>query len=54
MSRDALLPAVRVDTAFKQRLAAYADSQERDVSWVIRKAILEYLDRHEKGDDSQT
>ncbi|HEU5031456.1 MAG TPA: ribbon-helix-helix protein, CopG family [Spirillospora sp.] len=42
------LPAVRVDMAFKQRLAAYAESQERDVSWVIRKAIKEYLDRREE------
>jgi predicted transcriptional regulator len=39
---------VRVDTAFKERLTAYAESQERDVSWVIRKAIKEYLDRHEE------
>ncbi|GAA4096524.1 ribbon-helix-helix domain-containing protein [Actinomadura miaoliensis] len=43
------LPAVRVDSAFKERLAKYAASQERDVSWVIRKAIKEYLDRHEEG-----
>ncbi|WP_433326548.1 CopG family ribbon-helix-helix protein [Spirillospora sp. CA-294931] len=43
------LPPVRVDQAFKERLAAYAESQERDVSWVIRKAIKEYLDRHEEG-----
>ncbi|GAA1825593.1 CopG family ribbon-helix-helix protein [Actinomadura chokoriensis] len=42
------LPAVRVDTAFKKRLSAYAQSQERDVSWVIRKAIKEYLDRREE------
>ncbi|MFG2088013.1 CopG family ribbon-helix-helix protein [Spirillospora sp. NPDC048824] len=43
------LPAVRVDGAFKERLARYAASQERDVSWVIRKAVKEYLDRHEEG-----
>lgn len=43
------LPAVRVDGSFKERLARYAASQERDVSWVIRKAITEYLDRHEEG-----
>lgn len=42
------LPPVRVEKAFKERLAAYAASQERDVSWVIRKAIKEYLDRHEE------
>ncbi|MEU7894917.1 ribbon-helix-helix protein, CopG family [Nonomuraea sp. NPDC049152] len=33
----------------KDRLRRYAESQERDVSWVIRKAIEEYLNRHEKG-----
>jgi predicted transcriptional regulator len=42
------LPAVRVDQALKERLASYAESQERSVSWVIRKAIKEYLDRHEE------
>ena len=42
------LPPVRVDAAFKERLAKYAHSQERDVSWVIRKAIEEYLDRREE------
>jgi ribbon-helix-helix CopG family protein len=43
------LPPVRVETEFKERLVRYAASQERDVSWVIRKAIKEYLDRHEEG-----
>lgn len=43
------LPPVRVDAALKERLARYAESQERDVSWVIRKAIEEYLNRHEEG-----
>ncbi|WP_433234799.1 CopG family ribbon-helix-helix protein [Actinomadura nitritigenes] len=43
------LPPVRVDKAFKRRLAAYAESQERDVSWVVRKAISAYLDQHGKG-----
>jgi predicted transcriptional regulator len=43
------LPPVRVDATFKERLARYAASQERDVSWVIRKAIEEYLNRHEEG-----
>jgi predicted transcriptional regulator len=47
--RTTTLPPVRVDAAFKERLAKYAASQERDVSWVIRKAIKEYLDRHEEG-----
>jgi predicted transcriptional regulator len=43
------LPPVRVEAEFKQRLTRYAASQERDVSWVIRKAIKEYLDNHEEG-----
>lgn len=42
------LPPVRVDAALKARLEKYAQSQDRDVSWVIRKAITEYLDRHEE------
>jgi predicted DNA-binding protein len=43
------LPPVRVDAEFKERLIRYAVSQERDVSWVIRKAIKEYLETHEEG-----
>jgi predicted DNA-binding protein len=43
------LPPVRVDADFKERLIRYAASQERGVSWVIRKAIKEYLDKHEEG-----
>lgn len=43
------LPPVRVDVEFKERLVRYAASQERDVSWIIRKAITEYLDRREEG-----
>ncbi|WP_431901573.1 CopG family ribbon-helix-helix protein [Nonomuraea sp. bgisy101] len=42
------LPPVRVDAELKERLRRYAASQERDVSWVIRKAIEEYLNRHEQ------
>jgi predicted transcriptional regulator len=48
--RDTTLPPVRVDANFKTRLMRYAASQERDISWVIRKAIQEYLDRHEEQD----
>jgi predicted transcriptional regulator len=48
--RDTTLPPVRVDADFKERLIKYAESQERDVSWVIRKAIHEYLERHEERD----
>ncbi len=43
--RDTTLPPVRVTAEFKERLARYAESQERDVSWVIRKAVEEYLAR---------
>ena len=46
--RDTTLPPVRVATEFKERLARYAAAQDRDVSWVIRKAIEEYLDHHEE------
>jgi predicted transcriptional regulator len=43
------LPPARVEKELKDRLVAYAEAQERTVSWVIRKAIKEYLDRHEEG-----
>ncbi|MER6948845.1 ribbon-helix-helix domain-containing protein [Nonomuraea sp. NPDC000554] len=43
------LPPVRVDAELKDRLRRYAESQERGVSWLIRKAIEEYLNRHDKG-----
>jgi predicted transcriptional regulator len=45
--RDTALPPVRVEADFKERLARYAEKQDRSVSWVIKKAIEEYLDRHE-------
>jgi predicted transcriptional regulator len=47
MAGDTTLPPVRVETDFKERLVRYAEQQERSVSWVIKKAITEYLDRHE-------
>lgn len=43
------LPPARVEKALKDRLIAHAEAQERTVSWVIRKAIKEYLDRQEEG-----
>jgi predicted transcriptional regulator len=51
--RDTTLPPVRVETEFKERLARYAATQDRDVSWVIRKAIEEYLARHEHEEDAR-
>jgi predicted DNA-binding protein len=45
--RDTTLPPVRVETQLKERLTAYARKQDRDISWVIRKAVEEYLDRHD-------
>lgn len=45
--RDTTLPPVRVETQLKERLTAYARNQDRDISWVIRKAVEEYLDRHD-------
>ena len=47
MAGDTTLPPVRVETNFKERLVKYSEQQERSVSWVIKKAITEYLDRHE-------
>lgn len=46
--RDTTLPPVRVEADFKKRLVKYAEKQDRSVSWVIKKAIEEYLDRHEE------
>jgi predicted transcriptional regulator len=46
--RDTTLPPVRVEADFKERLARYAATQDRSVSWVIKKAIEEYLERHEE------
>src|ERR1700733_107359 len=50
--RETTLPPVRVEADLKERLARYAASQDRGVSWVIRKAIEEYLDRHEDKEGS--
>jgi predicted DNA-binding protein len=47
MAGDTTLPPVRVETNFKERLVKYSEQQERSVSWVIKKAITEHLDRHE-------
>ena len=47
MPGDTALPPVRVETDFKERLVRYSEQQERSVSWVIKKAITEYLDRHD-------
>ena len=47
------LPPVRVDVALKDRLSRYATAIDRDVSWVVRKAVTEYLDHHEEGSDGQ-
>jgi predicted transcriptional regulator len=46
--RDTTLPPVRVEAQFKERLISYAKRQDREISWVIRKAIEEYLDRHDE------
>ncbi|MDQ3764231.1 MAG: ribbon-helix-helix domain-containing protein [Actinomycetota bacterium] len=47
MAGNTTLPPVRVKTDFKERLVRYAKQQERSVFWFIKKAITEYLDRHE-------
>jgi predicted transcriptional regulator len=46
--RDTTLPPVRVETDLKDRLTRYAEKQDRSVSWVIKKAVEEYLDQHEE------
>jgi predicted transcriptional regulator len=46
--RDTTLPPVRVETDLKDRLTRHASKQDRSVSWVIKKAVEEYLDRHEE------
>lgn len=47
------LPPVRVDVALKERLIRYASAIDRDASWVIRKAVTEYLDHHEEASHGQ-
>jgi hypothetical protein len=47
------LPPVRVDAALKERLIRHATALDRDVSWVIRRAVTEYLDNHEEGFNDQ-
>jgi predicted transcriptional regulator len=37
-----------VGTDLKDRLTRYAEKQDRSVSWVIKKAVEEYLDQHEE------
>ena len=54
MAGDTTLPPVRVETDFKERLVRYAEQQERSVSWVIKKAVTEYLDRHEDEEHDPT
>jgi hypothetical protein len=42
------LPLARVRMALKDRLTAYAKSQDRSVSSVIKTAIKEYPDQHKE------
>ncbi|MFC9974336.1 ribbon-helix-helix domain-containing protein [Spirillospora sp. NPDC127200] len=49
MANDTTLPAARVPKALKERLVKHAESEERTVSWIIKKAVEEYLDRHQEG-----
>jgi predicted transcriptional regulator len=48
LMRDTTLPPVRVEADLKDRITRYAEKQDRSVSWVIKKAVEEYLDRHEE------
>lgn len=47
--RDTALPPARVESELKERLTEYARKQDRTISWVIEKAVEEYLERH--GDE---
>lgn len=38
--------SLRLDPERRRKLQEIADRDERDLSYVIRKAIDEYLDRH--------
>jgi hypothetical protein len=48
-SKDRHLPfrQVRLPEELYQRLQALADKAERPVSWQLRKAVLEHLEKHE-------
>jgi predicted transcriptional regulator len=40
---------ILVEDSAEALASSHVQARERDVSWVIRKAIKEYLDRHEEG-----
>lgn len=40
------LPPIRVSAATKQRLEAIAASDDRGITYVIKLAISEFLERH--------
>ena len=52
--RDTYVPPVRVAVDFKERLARYAATHDRDVSVGHQEGHRGYLDRHEAGVKSQT
>jgi len=43
---------VRLPPDIDERLRYYATSRERHLSWIVRKALGEYLDRHEMDGSS--
>lgn len=45
--------SLRLDVERRSKLQAIARKQDRDVAYIIRKAIDEYIERHHKEQDSQ-
>ncbi|TYB56813.1 ribbon-helix-helix protein, CopG family [Nonomuraea sp. PA05] len=43
---------LRLDSDRRRQLQEIADDQDRDMSYIIRKAIDEYIDRHKKSPGS--
>jgi predicted transcriptional regulator len=37
--------SIKMDDAMKEALTAYADKNDLSLSWVIRKAITEFLEK---------
>ena len=44
--------SIRLDEQTRARLQAIASRDERSLAYVIKKAIAEYLDRHERKDQA--
>jgi predicted transcriptional regulator len=40
--------SLRLDTERRSKLQRIADEQDRDLAYIIKKAIDEYIERHEE------